>query len=77
MYVSENDAGTKHEVHLRPSRQAYLVRECPAMRTPLPCVGGSLTVTSLQLDGGIALAVIEVATFRHRGCTCSDSFCSC
>lgn len=25
MYVSENDAGTKHEVHLRPSRQAYLV----------------------------------------------------
>ena len=28
VYVSESNAGTKHEVHLRPSRQAYLVRTC-------------------------------------------------
>ena len=49
VYVSENDAGTRHEVYLRPSRQAYLVRRCLAAHIALLCVGESLTVISLQL----------------------------
>jgi hypothetical protein len=50
VYVSENDAGTKHEVHLRPSRQAYLVSVCIVTRTTLQCVGESFAVSSLQFS---------------------------
>lgn len=48
MYVSENDAGVKHEIALGPARQAYLV-----------CIEGELAVSGTQLAMRDAVEVVN------------------